>query len=123
MPVTLEPASADDFRAVSHGLPPVRVRGFAGKKDGILLGVGGIAFTAGAPTAFVELTEEARKHPVALHKAALKTLAMAREMGLRRLVATSTTGHPAAERWLLRLGFKPQCIDGIEVFVREDYGG
>lgn len=75
----------------------------------------------GTKIAFCDLTDEARRYPVTMHRAALKTMALARELRIRRLVATTESGHPAAERWLLRLGFEPREICGKKVFIRDKW--
>lgn len=118
------PATADDFRqftqfSLGRGhLPPMRVRAFSGKINGHVIGIGGIAFHAnGTREAFCELTEEARRHPVALHKAAVTTLKLAKELRIKRLIAMPDPSQTAAERWLIRLGFTPFEADGNKVYV------
>lgn len=124
--VDFAPATKADFEAFTAAnlgvpmVPPVRCRAYAARVDGRLIGVGGIAFMPdGTRVAFTELTDEARRYPVALHKAALRTLALARELGIKRLVATTFSGHPAAERWLVRLGFAPFGAGNSKVFVHD----
>lgn len=97
---------------------PYRTRGIAGEVDGRLLGVGGLALLPNQTwAAYVHLHPEARKYPVALHKAALLTLNQARLYGISRVVAFAEDGIEPAKRWLARLGFEPQTIDGHEVYI------
>lgn len=89
---------------------PFRLVALTGEDEaGNILGVGGVAFLPdGRKMAFTELTPEARRHPVALHRAALRIIDMARASGISELIATSDMARsPAARRWLERLGFKP----------------
>lgn len=116
--VAISPATADDFREIVGREPPVRVFALAGRLDGKLLGVGGIAFSPdGSRLAFCELTDEARKHPVSLHRAALMTMEMAKGMKIKRLIAEAQDNNGAAVRWLLRLGFAPATPGDDRVFV------
>ncbi len=115
--VLLVPATAEDFQQLHGGLPPVRVRAFAGHhEDGALLGVGGIGlYPNGEHVAFVKLRPEAKDYPIALHKAALRTIAFAREQKISRLLALADDTD-VAERWLLRLGFKKYSSEGEMVY-------
>ncbi len=97
---------------------PYRTRGIAGEIDGRLLGVGGLALLPNQTwAAYVHLHPEARRYPVALHKAALLTLTQARLHGISRIVAYAEDGIEPAQRWLARLGFEPHTIDGHEVYI------
>ena len=106
---TLRPATSADVRHFAGSIPLRCELALAGEDEtGALIGVGGVAVLPdGRRMAFTELTEEARRHPVALHKAALRVLHEARAAGVRELVATTDIGRtPAGERWLKRLGFE-----------------
>lgn len=123
--VTLTPATRDDFAelairsANTPDTPPVRVLAFAGKVDGRVIGIGGIAFFRnGQKVAFADITDEARKYPIAVHKAGLKTLALAKQYGVKKLVATGES-HEASERWLLRLGFRKEIVGEVTDYVLE----
>jgi hypothetical protein len=97
---------------------PYRTRGIAGELDGELIGVGGLALLpSGVWGAYVHLKPEARNYPVALHKAAKLTLGQAKLYGISRVVAYAEEGIEPAKRWLARLGFEPQTIDGHEVYI------
>jgi hypothetical protein len=125
--VTIEPATAEDikeFTANFYGeVVPIRmrVRALAGKVDGRVVAIGGIAFAEDGMTriAFCDLSDEARLYPLSMHKAARMTMAMAMKLGIKRLVATTETNHPAARRWLERLDFSPRMVGGVRVYVRD----
>lgn len=97
---------------------PYRNIAWAGIEDGTILGLGGIAFMPdGSRMAFTELTDAARKRPLALHKAALACMDYARRTGIRELIACADmASSPNAERWLSRLGFKLEVVRGFPVW-------
>lgn len=120
--VTLSPATAADFAefaARSPNTPPlpkVQTIAIAGKIDGRVIAIGGVCFLRnGQRQAFADIDDEARKYPIACHKAALATIALARKHKIWRLTATTSSGLERDLRWLLRLGFKPE--DGTPNFV------
>lgn len=118
--VVLRPATKSDFDALTEGPRPYRVRAFAGEVDGRVVGIGGLAYLPnGVIGAFVQATDEARKYPVAMHKAGLMAMAEARRLGFRRVVAMADKGVEPAERWLKRLGFKPETVGTETVYVWE----
>jgi len=88
-------------------------------EEGAIIGIGGIAFLEdGQKYAFTELTDEARQHPVALHKAAKMILETAKARGVRRVIASADmAASPAAERWLKRLGFEPTEVNNQTVWI------
>ena len=117
--IEVGPATAADvaeytanFTGVAQ-LPPFRILALAGKVDGKVLGIGGVCYLPnGGRLAFADFAPEAHKYPIALHKAGRAALALARKHGLKQVVAV-TGQHEAAERWLIRLGFrKEQCKIG-----------
>ena len=117
--VTLTPATREDFAELAARseftprTPPVRVLALAGKVDGQVIAIGGILFWPnGVKHAFADIGPEARRYPVALHKAGLAVLKLAREHDLRELRAVAAEPKDAAVRWLTRLGFKP--VEGAE---------
>lgn len=116
--VVFRPATSRDFVEFASSLPPHRVRAFVGEIDGVTLGIGGLAYLPnGSVLAFCDLKEEARRYPVALHRAGRETLRFAAELGIRKILATADNLQPAAERWLLRIGFVPTEIDGVRIFI------
>jgi hypothetical protein len=113
----VRPATAADFLAFHGELPPYRVKAFAGIVDGEVVGLAGLAFPHGSPMpiAWADMSDDARRHAVALHKAAKAFFA-----GYRgRVACAADPAIPASRRWLERLGFVPtgtMSPDG-EVYV------
>jgi hypothetical protein len=105
--VRLEPTTKADCEQFFRKPLPYRIRALTAKKGDEILGIGGIAFMPDGRTgAFLDATEEAiKRHPITLHKAALRTLAMAREMGVSSLSTWCDRRRGAADRYLTRLGF------------------
>ena len=119
--VFLRPAISADFAELLAQPLPYRVRAYTALRDDELLGIGGIAFLPQDTfAAFLILKPGARRYRIALHKAGLMTLRVARELGIRRLVATADTAIPAAEPWLDRLGFRCITVRGEHVWVWTD---
>lgn len=106
MSVTIRPATADDYLAQCGEEPPARVRAWAAEVDGRLIGVGGVCLPPGLPpVAFVDISEEARRYPVALHKTGLRFMSQVKHWGLKTVIATCDDESETANRWLVRLGF------------------
>jgi RimJ/RimL family protein N-acetyltransferase len=118
--VVLRPATRADFDKMLAEPLPYRVRAFAVEREGDLLGVGGLGFMPdGTVAAFVHTVDGAHRYKVAMHKAGLVTMAEARRLGLRRVVASADPGIEASGRWLERLGFEPTDMDadGHRIYV------
>src|SRR5262249_5739562 len=117
---------------------PYRIRAITALVDDRVIGMGGIAFPPDGPAiAFVQLapssreetlcasepaasTPEARRYPVAFHRAGLMAMEMIRRSHVAQVVATADAGSDVAVRWLKRLGFQPaerQQIAGKLLFV------
>ncbi len=113
--IEVRPAILEDFDE-----PPVyRVRAWTALKDGQKVGIGGLGFPPNMPVIiWAELTDELRKHPVALHKIGLMGMREARAMGIKYMVATTAIGFDAAERWIARLGF----VETGEIQVEDSAG-
>jgi hypothetical protein len=134
--VTLRPAIAADLPHVIGEPLPYRIRAITALADDRIIGIGGVAFPPHGPAiAFVQFAPvpdgsdsaagmpEARRYPVALHRAGLMAMAMIRASGVAQVIATADTGSAAAVRWLKRLGFTPaerQDIAGRTLFVWEN---
>lgn len=116
--VTLRPAKSSDFDTLISEPLPYRVRAFTAEHEGKLLGVGGLAFQPdGTVAAFLLLAPGANRFKMALHKAGLRTMALARELGIKRVVALAEEGNAAAEPWLDRLGFERTVVDNETAWV------
>ena len=122
MRVILRPTVPADLSAVIGETLPYRIKTLTAvlrpspsEGEGeTILGVGGLAFPPGGPVwAFVQQAQQAKKYPVAFHRAGLMAMRMIRQMGIREVVATCDEDNPAAVRWLKRLGFHPGEIQKI----------
>jgi len=151
--VTLRPTIPADLPDVIGEPLPYRIRAITALVDGRVIGMGGIAFPPDGPViAFVQLAPsrpargassedgavchddratgaipEAKRYPVAFHRAGLMAMAMIRASQAKQVVATADAGSDVAVRWLKRLGFKPaddQRIEGKLLFIwsRESEG-
>ena len=108
MTVEIRPSIPSDFDRFTDKPLPYRVRSITGLIDGEVVAVGGIAtIPTGGYAVFLMADDKARKKPIALHKAGLRILDEARRLGIRRLVTNKDSHIEAAERWLIRLGFRP----------------
>ena len=122
-PVTLRAATREELLAAARGPLPDNTRGLAIVRGDQVLGVGGVAHVADYQLflAFASLTDEARRHPVAVHKAGKRSLQIAREMGAEWVVSVANGSVPAAARWLERLGYQAAGADpltGEQVYVQ-----
>lgn len=123
MRVILRPSLPSDFAALNLPLPVCRVRARTAVLADRILGIGGITFPKeGLPIAFVEQVPDAKRYPVAFHKAGLAAMAMVRELGLPRVAATTDVTNDAGRRWLERLGFvkaeaKYQTVAGKLIYL------
>lgn len=114
----LRPTTREDVERFLPGRLTWRIRGITAHVGDRIIGIGGLAYLPdGTVAAFTELSDEARKYPVSLHRAGLRTMAMAKEAGHRCIVALADEFQPAAERWLERLGFVPTIVDGVKVYT------
>ena len=108
MRVYLEPANADDFRALAGRIPPSRVRAIVARLDGHPIGIGGLVYRDdGTVWASMLATPEVRRYPTAVYRGAVLAMRMAARLGLRRVFATADPVYPAAGRFLTHLGFEP----------------
>lgn len=115
--MTISPTTPDDVAEFGHATPPYRIRAVTGRVDGKIVGIGGIAYLPdGTVAAFLEATDEARRHAVTLNREARKALSEAAKAGHRVVVALADSSIEAAPRWLKRLGFAP--VEGQEVYVK-----
>lgn len=118
MRVELRPTEPDDIARFIGKTIPYRARALTAWRGDEILGIGGVAMLPdGTALAFLHLAEGARRYAVALHKAALRTIAEARARGVRKIVAQADMSIPAAERWLARLGFEPVMVGDERVWV------
>lgn len=114
--VTIRPSVAGDFALFDEALP-FRVRAWTAERGGKVLGIGGVYLHPDGHTgAWLQLLPGSERYPVLLHKTALRFLADQRARGVKSIVAMADDFNPAAERWLLRLGFEPVTVENKRVF-------
>jgi L-amino acid N-acyltransferase YncA len=70
-----------------------------------VLAIGGIRRFDGVLEAWARISPEARRHPIALHKAARGFHEQLKRQGIRKLFAVADPDVPASDRWLERHGF------------------
>src|SRR5258707_12872639 len=125
--VTLRPTIAADLPHVIGEPLPYRIRAITALLDDRVIGMGGIAFPPqGPPIAVVQLAPsssnqdgtichddraaksipEAKRFPVAFHRAGLMAMEMIRMSEARQVVATADADSDVAVRWLKRLGVR-----------------
>jgi len=113
----VRPTIAADLIVLKQPLPHPS-QGITLLQDGEVLAVGGVMRTRSLFIAWAEISDRARKHPVALHKAARAFHKQLQQQGIRRLFAVADSTVPAAERWLERHGFVyvGTSPEGLSVF-------
>lgn len=122
MAFIVSPTTRADFDELEKP-PPYRLFGLTARNEhGDIIGIGGIAYLEdGRKLAFADLTDEARHHKVALHKAGHAIMKMVRAKGIKCVIATASKDvGPAAERWLARFGFNPEMHSNQTVWVWRD---
>lgn len=120
-PVILRPTVPADLPHIIGEPLSFRIKGITVLSGDNILGMGGIAFPPGDTVwAFVQQTAEAKRYPVAFHRAGLMAMRMIRDLGLNEVMATADRDNEAALRWLSRLGFvktQHQVVDGKVTFL------
>lgn len=109
---------AADFVELQGEPPKYRCRCITAVVDGRVIGIGGLVHMPGGELwASVIMHPDARRFPLAIHRAGKAAIAMFGELGLNQVLAQPETGAPHERRWLQRLGFQPERHGGQEVFV------
>lgn len=119
MTVTFRPSSLADFAALHGVFPAYRCRCETALLGDQVIAIAGLVYRPEGVFVSALLTDEMRRHPIALHRAVLRGLKAAAVRGDRAIYATSETDNPAAEPWLLRLGFKP-AVASLYVWKPEE---
>lgn len=117
MKATLRPTVAADFIALQGKLPPYRTRCITAVLGDQVIGIGGLVFYPGGTVAVSALIkEELRRRPVTLHRAGLRVMADAEQLGIAEIVGEPQPDNPAAERWMERCGFTRVEVEGRPIF-------
>lgn len=120
MRVTLRPTTAADMPHLTKDPLPARIQGITAEVDGQVIGLGGLSYRPnGTVIAFAWISEQARKYPLAIHRAGRMAMDLIRASRLPMVVAEAEPGNPAAERWLERLGFVARDVSGRRLYVWE----
>ena len=109
-------AQPEDFATT----PPYRCRAYAVKKDGRVIGIGGLGFMPnGYVFLWAEITDELRALPITLHKVGKRAIGDAIPLGIKQVYATTDIAFEAADRWIKRLGFSEtgEVVDGKKVHL------
>ena len=117
--IEIVPATFEDYPSQ----PPYRSRAIVVKKDGRVIGIGGLGFPPHMPPVlWSDISDELRALPVTLHRTGLRFIDEARAQGVRIMYATTDAEFEAAERWIRRLGFEQtgEVQDGKKVWVWRD---
>lgn len=110
--INIVPATLDIVQPFFGGLPPHRLRAYAGKLGDTTVGVGGLYYLSDdTRVGFLILTEEGRKFPRAVVRATRQFLSLLIKEGVPSIRAVADPEIDAAPRFLLHFGFKP-----LEVF-------
>lgn len=118
--IEIELAKPEDYATP----PPYRSRAVVVKKDGKVIGIGGLGFPPHMPPVlWSDISDELRALPVTLHRVGLRVVAEAKSLGVRVMYATTDMGFEAAERWIKRLGFEEtaEVQDGKKVWIWRDH--
>lgn len=115
--VITRPTTAADLDRAGYTLA-FRSRAVTALLGDEVLAIGGMAFLPGGKRlAFVNLTDEARRFPVTLHKTAVRFFEDARARGINSILAIADKTVEASDRWLERLGFRfLKEIEGKRVY-------
>lgn len=107
MRVELRPTVPADLPRVIGEPLPHRIRAITALIEGRVVGIGGLGYRPdGTVVAFMQVEDELRRYPAAVHRAGIVGMRMIRRSSVPLVVAEAQVGNPAAERWLLRFGFR-----------------
>jgi hypothetical protein len=118
--IVFRPAVRADFERLAGCGPAARVRGFSAYLGDELLAVAGLVYKPDGIWASTLIAPHGRKCPAAIWRGGVKLVAMAQAAGIRTLLATAAASEPAAQRFLVRLGFRDLGIqdqDGKTIYV------
>lgn len=115
--IEFRPTVAADLPALTSEPLPFRIRAQTAVIDGHVEGVAGIGYMPdGTVCAFAQMTDELRRHPFALHRAALRFLDGVKKAGIRELIAVADPDIKRAEPWMQRLGFDLIERNGARIY-------
>jgi len=98
-------ATAEDIATFSSLTNKPTILAWVGEENGELLGIAGFALSNGRWFGFCDATARARKHKIAIGRAAKRAMEEMKSMGIKYIYADLDRNEPGAERWLRSLGF------------------
>ena len=104
--IVIRPSTKDDIETFSDMADKPTIRAWVGELDGRIIGIGGFAFSHGRWIAFCDLTDEAKKHKMAIMRAGKMALNEARKQGIKFIYAEADLKQTGSIRWLKSLGFE-----------------
>lgn len=98
----------NDYLSFVGELPPYRVKSYTVRRDGEIIGIGGVAFPpGGGPLLFLHNTDgEQRAARVTMMRQTKRLLAEVRAMGWGQVFAKCDSAIDGADRFLERVGFR-----------------
>jgi hypothetical protein len=107
MKPTIRSARPGDYEAFTGSPQPWTGRSVVMEHDGKILGMGSIVYQRGSlPGVRMEMTDEARRFPVSIHRAGKALMGIAERAGIPALVAVRDGNEKNSARWLSALGFE-----------------
>jgi hypothetical protein len=115
--VEVRPATEQDCLAYYGRTIPWPWFGLAAVSEGVVVGIGGVAWTDDGATAFLNCDRGFMPGALRSHKLAKQMLDMAHKSGERTIFVIPTPGVKTAKRWLSALGFSFDHMQGsLEVW-------
>ncbi len=116
---TLRRATYKDAVEFYGKTPPFSFDGFVAEFEGKVLGLGGIYYQCGMPVAFTDLKPSIKKHKRFMVMACKMLCKMFDELDTP-VYAVADSNEPTAPYLLIRLGFKPTGVFGLngETMIR-----
>lgn len=115
----IRPANPGDYEAFSGEPQRWTGRSVVMEYQGRVLGIGSIVYQRGSlPGVRMEMSDEARRFPVSIHRAGKMLIAMAERTGIPAMAAIRDAGEKNSAKWLASLGFTQAgtCEEG-EVWI------
>lgn len=117
----IRPATDADLRAFYERAYDAPWFGLAAETEGVVVGIGGIAWKGERPWLFLDCAPKWMPSPVTAHRLARRILTIAGEVGETVVYAIPSPQVPTAKKWFKLLGFKPDGHEGqSEVWACRD---
>jgi hypothetical protein len=112
--VTVRRATKEDIESFSSARGKPSIKAWCGvNDDGVIIGLGGLAYKEGRWFAFCDLTPEARKYKITIAKMGRQVMRDAVAGKHKFVYAGVDTSEPMAARWVESLGFRRQEHSGL----------